>query len=69
LSFKPLIMALTVMTVVMPITIPKIVSADLSGFFRNVSRASSISSRNFKVLSFRARGRTGSAMVAGRVFW
>jgi hypothetical protein len=43
LSFKPLIMALTVMTVVMPMTMPRTVSAERRGFFRSVSSANSTS--------------------------
>src|SRR6202790_4020847 len=68
LSFNPLIMALTVITVVMPMTIPRIVSAERSGFFRKVSNASSTSSPNFRARSLRTRERAGSAVVCGNVF-
>src|ERR1035438_157791 len=68
LSFRPLIIALTVITVVIPITIPRMVSAERSGFLRRVSNARSTSSRNFRAPGFRARGRTGSAIVPGKTF-
>ena len=71
LSFRPLIMALTVITVVMPITMPRIVSDERSGFFRSVSNASRTSSPNRSADSLRAPApvadRIGSADVRGKV--
>ena len=67
-SFSPLIMELTVITVVIPITIPRIVSADRKGFFRRVSSASIISPCSFSAPSLRIRERTGRTAVCGSVF-
>src|SRR5215467_7613826 len=67
LSLRPLMTELTVITVVMPMTIPRMVSAERRGFLRNVSKASSTSSRSFKPLSLRIRKPSGSAVVCGRV--
>ncbi len=58
----------TVMTVVMPITIPRMVSADRSGFFLKVSRARSTSSRSLSAPSFRMRARSGKAAGRGNIF-
>jgi len=62
-SFKPLMSELTAITVVMPMTMPRIVSAERSGFLRSVSSASatwSFSSSAFagftKPRSFCVRG-------------
>src|SRR6266850_200673 len=67
-SLRPLITAVTVITVVMPITIPRIVSAERSLFFRKVSRARSTSSQSLRTPSFRFRAGRGSAVTLGRVF-
>src|SRR5258708_268009 len=67
-SLSPLMTDVTVITVVMPMTIPRTVSADRSLFFCRVSRARRISSRNLSMPSLGLRTRSGSAAGCGKVF-
>jgi len=67
-SLSPLMIDVTVMTVVMPMTIPRTVSADRSLFFLSVSRARRISSRSLSIPSLRMRTRRGSPAGRGKVF-
>src|SRR5271165_59161 len=67
-SFKPLITELTVITVMMPITMPRIVSEERSGFKRKVSSARSTCSRNSMDLPRDTSRRKGNNLLCGSVF-
>src|SRR5271165_1707817 len=67
-SFKPLITELTVITVMMPITMPRMVSEERSGFKRKVSSARSTCSRNSMVLPRDTSLRKGHNLLCGSVF-
>src|SRR6266700_1762473 len=66
-SFSPLITELTAMTVVIPMTIPRMVSDERSRFFRSVSSASATSSLNFSECSIRTNARKREARESARV--
>jgi hypothetical protein len=67
LSFNPLITELTVITVIIQITIPRIVSTDRNGFCRSVSIASTTCSHHSMDLPRATSFRSGNARLCGNV--
>src|SRR6267154_495547 len=67
-SFSPLITELTAITVVIPMTMPRIVSDERSRFFRSVSSAKATSSLSFSECSIRTNARKREARESARVW-